>query len=228
MSYCRNLLTSMVITGLASVPLSAMSGVDGPAGGRLAEPRVAPMSEVDGRAAQDFFLPPGTEGAAGRVVNVGDPPALNIFRTLAHHPDLLRAWTGFASYMIGASTLPARHREMAMLRIGWLCQSDYEFGQHARIAREVGMTDAEILAITVGANDPAWSEFERHLLTGVDELHQDAFVSDATWLALSKDYSVHQLMDFVFTVGQYNLVSMALNSLGVEREPGVAGFPKAP
>jgi alkylhydroperoxidase family enzyme len=60
----------------------------------------------------------------------------------------------------------------------------------------------------------------------VDELHSQALVSDATWAALSKQYNVQQMMDYVFTVGQYNLVSMALNSLGVEREEGVAGFPE--
>ena len=113
-----------------------------------------------------------------------------------------------------------------MLRIGWLCQSDYEFGQHARIALNIGISQAEILAITKGPTDPTWNPFERALLKGVDELHSEAMVSDPTWAALSEQYSVQQMMDYVFTVGQYNQVSMALNSLGVEREEGVAGFPE--
>ena len=152
-------------------------------------------------------------------------PVLNIFRTLQHHPTLSEAWSGFGRYILAESTLPPRHREMTMLRIGWLCQSDYEFGQHARIARGVGMTDAEILAITRGPDDPAWDAFESALLRGVDELHAEALLSDATWASLSERYSVQQMIDYIFTVGQYNLVSMALNSLGVEREPGVEGFP---
>ena len=40
-------------------------------------------------------------------------------------------------------------------------------------------------------------------------------VSDAAWATLAKKYSTEQLMDAVFTVGQYNLVSWALNSFGV-------------
>ena len=166
------------------------------------------------------------QAVAGSVASVQDGPVLNIFRTLQHHPELMQAWSSFGSYILANSTLPPRHREMVMLRIGWLCQSDYEFGQHARIARDIGMTDAEILAITKGPNDPTWTPFESTLLQGVDELHAEALLSDATWSALSVEYSVQQLIDYIFTVGQYNLVSMALNSLGVEREQGVEGFPE--
>jgi len=191
---------------------------DGPAGGRLDGPRVMPLSAEEAREAMMSI--------AGDIPAAQDGPVLNIFRTLQHHPQLMQAWGSFGNYILANSTLPPRHREMAMLRIGWLCQSDYEFGQHARIARDIGMTDAEILAITKGPDDPIWTPFESTLLKGVDELHADALISDATWSALSVEYSVQQLIDYIFTVGQYNLVSMALNSLGVEREQGVEGFPE--
>jgi alkylhydroperoxidase family enzyme len=61
-------------------------------------------------------------------------------------------------------------------------------------------------------------------LRAADELHTDAFISDATWAALSERYTTEQLMDVVFTVGQYNLVSMALNTFGVQLDKGVKGF----
>lgn len=192
-----------------------VSAGEGPAGGRLDAPRVAPLAPEAAREAMDSIADAAP-----------DAPVLNIFRTLQHHPRLMQAWSGFGRYILAESTLPPRHREMTMLRIGWLCQSDYEFGQHARIAQSIGITEDEILAITRGPADPLWSSFERALLQGVDELHAQALISDDTWAALSKQYSVQQMMDYVFTVGQYNLVSMALNSLGVEREEGVAGFPK--
>ena len=203
-----------VTTILLLVASFAHAG-EGPAGGRLDAPRVAPLAPEAAREAMTVITGVVPEG-----------PVLNIFRTLQHHPRLVEAWTGFGRYVLAESTLPPRHREMAMLRIGWLCQSDYEFGQHARIALNIGISQAEILAITKGPTDPTWNPFERALLKGVDELHSEAMVSDPTWAALSEQYSVQQMMDYVFTVGQYNLVSMALNSLGVEREEGVAGFPE--
>jgi hypothetical protein len=64
------------------------------------------------------------------------------------------------------------------------------------------------------------------LLRATDELYYDSFISEATWNALANRYNQQQLVDVVATVGQYSLVSMLLNSFGVQLEEGVPGFPK--
>ena len=69
-----------------------------------------------------------------------------------------------------------------------------------------------------------WSPFDANLLRAADELHRDAFISDQTWTALSERYNSKQLMDVVFAVGQYQLVSMSLNTFGVQLDKGVKGF----
>ena len=90
---------------------------------------------------------------------------------------------------------------------------------------EAGLTDDEIERITRGPDAQGWSEPDRLLLRATDELLDACFLSDETWRALAQHYDVRQLMDLLFTVGQYNLVSMALNSLGVQLEAVAAGFP---
>ena len=157
---------------------------------------------------------------------LGDRPVLNIFRTLAHHPKLMKRWLVFGTHILGKSTLPARDREILILRVGWRCRAEYEFGQHTVIGRTAGLSDEEIARITKDPDAPEWTELERLLLVATDELVDDAFLSDATWQALSAHYSTEQMLDLVFTVGQYNMVSMALNSLGVQLDEGVPGFPK--
>lgn len=148
----------------------------------------------------------------------GDEP-LNIFKTLCNHPQLLRRWLVFANHVLGKSTLPPRERELLILRIGWLCQAGYEWGQHVLIGREAGLADEEIQRIKAGPDAEGWSQQDRLLLQAVDELHADAHISDPVWKALAASWSTQQLMDIVFTVGQYNLVSMALNSFGVQPDP---------
>jgi len=155
----------------------------------------------------------------------GDGPMLRIFRTLAQHPKLLKRWLVFGNHVLSKSTLPTRDREILILRIGYLCRAAYEWGQHVLIARQCGMTDEEIDRIADGPDAPGWSDFDRALLRATDELHTDAFVSDETWEALGKRYTTEQCMDLVFTVGQYNLVSMALNTFGVQPEEGLPGLP---
>ena len=134
---------------------------------------------------------------------------------------------GIAPYIAGESTLPPREREILILRIGWLCRAEFEFGWHTLYGKSAGLTDEEIKRITEGPKAPGWVPFDATLLQAVDELHADTFITDATWNALAKRYNQQQLMDLVATVGQYNLLSMYLNSFGVQLDEGVPGFPKS-
>jgi 4-carboxymuconolactone decarboxylase len=131
----------------------------------------------------------------------------------------------FGNHILFKSTLPPRERELVILRIGWLCRSDYEWGQHVRIGREAGLTDEEICRIPIGPDTQGWSASDADLLRATDELHHDARVSDSTWNRIATRYNRQQMLDLLFTIGQYNLVSMVLNSCGVQRDPGVEGFP---
>jgi len=178
---------------------------------RLAEPRLAVVDEGNLTQAQRDML-------ASRS-------SLNIYRTLAHHVDLYNRWSPLGQFLLNGSSIPPRHREMAMLRMGWLCQSPYEWSQHARIAKaSAGMTEAEIRAIAIGPDAPAWSATDRAVLRMADELRYEAMISDATWAELRRTYSDQQVMELFYTSAQYQLVSMALNTLGVQIEPQAVDF----
>ncbi len=161
-----------------------------------------------------------------RIPPLATADGANITRTLANHPDLAEAWLTFARYVLGNSTLPPRERELLILRIGYLRGSEYEWGQHTRIGREAGLTDDEILRVIEGPEAMEWSPFDRALLRAADELHRDSEIGDATWDHLATRYDTKQLMDVVFTVGQYNLVSIALRTFRVPLDEGVEGFPR--
>lgn len=181
-----------------------------------ATPRVAPLPPEQWDADTAKILEGSKMG--GRV--------LNIFATLAHHPDLLRRWLVFGTHVLAKSTIAPRERELVILRTGWNCRAEYEWGQHVVIGRLVGLTDEEITRITRGPEAPGWDPFDAALLRAADELHRDSRIGDATWQALSARWDTKQMMDLIFAVGQYTLVSMALNSLGVQLDEGIAGFPR--
>lgn len=147
--------------------------------------------------------------------NAMNGQVFNIFKVLAHHPALVKRWTPFAGHILSKQTLAFRDRELLILRIGWLNQAEYEFAQHELIAKKGGVSDADIERLKKGPKADGWSEHDAALLQAADDLYENSVVSDATWAALSKTYSTEQLMDVVFTIGQYNLVSWALNSFGV-------------
>lgn len=181
---------------------------------RLKKARIQPIQEENWTEQQRQLLAP--QILRGKVQN--------IFLTLANHEKLAKRWMVFANHILHKSSLEPRHREIIILRIGWLCQSGYEWGQHVLIGKACGLSESDISAIKEGHQAGNWDEIEAQLIKATDELHHDAFISDTTWSYLEKTYSQEQLMDLVFTVGQYNLVSMALNSFGVQAEDDLPGF----
>jgi 4-carboxymuconolactone decarboxylase len=183
---------------------------------RLTKARVEPLPEAEWTPEIREILPRGVGG--GRV--------LAIFTTLARHPKLLKRWLVFGNHVLFKSTVGARERELAILRIGWLCQAEYEWGQHAVIGRQVGLSDEEIRRVIAGPDAPGWTALEAAVLRAADELHENSVIGDATWKELSQHYGVEQLMDLVFAIGQYTMVSMVLNSLGVQLDAGIEGFPR--
>ena len=182
---------------------------------RLPRPRIEPLPVSEW--AEEIRKPVIERGMQDAV--------LNINRTVAHHPKLLKRWLVFANHILFKQSLPPRHRELLILRIGWLCRCAYEWTAHQSIARDAGLTPEEIARVEQGPGASGWDPFEVLLLRAVDELHADAMISDEVWEGLSRKYTTRQLLDLVFTVGQYNLVSMALNSLGVQPDPGLGGEP---
>jgi 4-carboxymuconolactone decarboxylase len=178
---------------------------------RTPTPRITPLSD-------DAFT---DEQRAVVDVLTQNHTLLNIYRTLAHAPDALRRFMGWGGYVLSKrNSLPARQREIVILRIGFLCKSGYEFTQHTRIGLAEGLTPEEIAAIKVGPTGPGWSPADRVLLQASDELHRDHFVSDSTWAELNAHFDEKQCMDVVFTAGQYTQVSMFLNTFGVQLDAG--------
>ena len=150
-----------------------------------------------------------------------DGSPLNIFGTLAHHPALLRRWLVFATHVLAKNSLSPRDRELLILRAGWRCASQYEFSQHALIALRCDISADEVQRTKLPIDEGGWTTDDAALLRAADELHDDSRISDATWQVLAARLTDQQLLDVIFTVGNYHVVAFALNSCGVDLDPGV-------
>jgi len=182
---------------------------------KLLKPRIQPVQKNELTTEQQKLLDP--LGQSGR---------LNVFSTLIRYPKLFQRFLVFGRYILEESALPPRDREPLILRTACLCQAEYEWSHHAISGKQAGLTNKEILRIMKGPNAKGWSSFDAALLRTVDELHKNTFISDSTWDALARRYTEQQLADLVFTVGMYSLVSMVLNSFGVQLDKSVTGFPE--
>ncbi len=157
-------------------------------------------------------------------VRAGTGGDANIFSTLVRAPGLYRRWIAFGGKLLNGK-LPARERELLILRTGWNCGAEYEWAQHALIGQAAGLSAEEVRRVTEGPDAAGWDRFDAVLLRAADELHNSYSITDGTWALLEERYDEAQLIELPMLVGQYHLVAMTLNTLGVELDEGLTGFP---
>lgn len=149
-----------------------------------------------------------------------------LHRTLAHSPKIMQAWMVFAEPVLLDNSLSPRDREIAILRIAWNAQSAYEWGMHSMVARRVGMTDGDIAATTKQPGETGFSAHEQALMGAVDDIMSGWKIGDGNWAVLAKTYSDQNFVDVSLLVGEFLLVAITLNSLGVEPEDGLDPLPE--
>ena len=180
----------------------------------MAEPRIPPVPQTGNEPRVQEQLD---------ALNLGS--ASNIFRTFAHHPGLLRLFVPYGGKLLFGGVLPGREREMLILRTGFLCSCEYEWGQHIPIAEAEGLSREEIDRVAAGPDHPDWSEEDATILRAADELRNTSTLTDATWNALHARFGTKGMVELPLLCGSYAMLAGFLNSAGVEREEGVEGFP---
>lgn len=158
--------------------------------------------------------------------NVESTP--NVLATFAWYPELAASWLNYNDHLLFRSSLPGRARELVILRISWLRASDYEWAQHTRLARGLGVSEEEIQAVCVGSQAGTWESGEAAMLQAVEEIAADRSLSESTWKKLACELSRQQLMDLLFTIGTYDMLSMVFGTFGLQLDPGLAGLDQLP
>jgi 4-carboxymuconolactone decarboxylase len=145
------------------------------------------------------------------------------FRTMIKHPELFRCQLEFGT-AIFRGKLPARERELAVLRTGWLLRAPYEWGAHLDVGRRFGVTTQEVERLILGSTAPGWSEHDAAILAAVEQLLLDQTICDATWATLARTWTEAQLIEFTVVVGQYVSNAYVQNTLRMQLGEYNSGF----
>lgn len=156
-------------------------------------------------------------------VGVNSPNIPAVFGLMLRHPNLFRCQMEIGEQLF-TGELSARERELAVLRVAWLCRAPFEWSKHVLIAKRYGVTSEEIERVTQGSSAPDWSEHDRAIIKGVEELLGDKMLSDETWNVLAGAWNERQLIEFPALVGQYFATALQQNSLRVPLGDGVVGL----
>lgn len=176
------------------------------------QPRISPVTAPSAEVA---------ELLAGTWQHDGAP--LNVPLTMAHHPRLLRRFATFAGLFLVKSELPLRDREIVTFRATYRTGAEYYFGHHVLGAEASGISPETLRELTTAQG--TFDDADALLVAVVDEMIDNGVLSDATWNAVRERYTESQAMELLLLPGFYRMVAGFVNTLGVEREPGVPGWP---
>lgn len=147
-----------------------------------------------------------------------------VFTTLARHPRLFRRWLPFAGSLLMGTDLPRVDVELVVLRTACNAGSPYIWTQHVALGRRAGLPTSSIDAVPTWQEAGPWSPRQRALLQAADELHHQQVIVDDTWSRLTRLSTERERIELCFVVGHYEMVAMALNSLGVQSEPAATAL----
>ena len=145
----------------------------------------------------------------------------NLHKLLVNSPDMARAFNGVGTYIRFKSKLDPRLRELAILQVGWLEKSEYEFTHHVKIGKEFGVTDEDITAL-MAETEGIQSRLEplaRAILKGAREMARGLEMSVTTFAEIKRQLSDEQMVDLVLTIAFYCAVVRVLATMKIDNEP---------
>lgn len=184
------------------------------------------MSNPEGKA-RISLLPP--EKARQAALEIGVPEvfaSLSVFRVLLHQPGVAKCIADLLSELLAGKALDPRHRELIIMRLGWSTASNYEWTQHWRVARAMGMAEDDILGVRDWRSHEAYDAADRCILAATDEVVEHGAIGAATWEQCERELGEPAvLIELIAAIGTWRLISSVLRSLDVPLEEGVAPWP---
>jgi alkylhydroperoxidase family enzyme len=182
------------------------------------------VTEITDEMKELLAPPPGIERYVGRNAATPTSKPSEINGVMLHDPELLRQFRTMMPFFMIDGLLSPRDRELAILRLAWLRQLPFVWGEHVVIGKRIGLTADEIERVTQGSTADGWSGHERAVVLATEELVANAMISDQTWAILAKTLTEGQLVELPVLVGQYQTMGFFQNCMRIRLWEGNEGL----
>jgi alkylhydroperoxidase family enzyme len=162
----------------------------------------------------------------GEMLGIDRPLATShVFRGLLYNLSAADGFYAVVDALMFRNKVPARTRELIILRVGWRTGSEYVFCNHVRISRELGLSDEEILGVRDPERCHTYSEIDLAVIHLADELHELAEVTPSTWMVLDHAFSRDEMVELLIIGGFWRLAAGFVKSARIPLDAGVPSWP---
>jgi alkylhydroperoxidase family enzyme len=149
---------------------------------------------------------------------------LNLYRMLLHSPSVTEGWLAFLTAIRHKAELPARYRELAILRVAVLNGAEYEFEAHVPFALQEGISRAAIDAVRANPATSDLDEADRAVVAYADAMTREIHVPDDVFARIRERFAERDVVELTATIAAYNCVSRFLEALRIDPERAPAGM----
>ncbi len=142
-------------------------------------------------------------------------------KALVNSPKAARAFFGLGGYIRHGSKLDPRLRELAILQVGWLAKSPYEWSHHVKLGHDFGVSyeDVQALIDDTDGKPTTLDAITRLVLQAAREITTGGEMAADTFAALQAEWGNELAIDLTLTIAFYNAVVRVLGTLKIDVEP---------
>jgi uncharacterized peroxidase-related enzyme len=149
----------------------------------------------------------------------------NMFRTMAHRPEIFSTMMAHFAAVLNTGTLSTRLKELIIVRTSQVNDTPYCLASHTILARNLGWTDDQLANLADWYTRPDFTPAEKAALRLAETVTRDAHsVSGEQFSELRNFYSEGEVVELLCAIGLFNYFNRFNNALKMEpTKPGEGG-----
>jgi uncharacterized peroxidase-related enzyme len=142
----------------------------------------------------------------------------NMFRTMAHRPEIFETIIAHMEAVLNTGTLPKKLKELVIVRTSQVNRTPYCLASHTAICKRLGWSDVQLEALNRSTASGEFSEAEKVAIHLAEVMTLDAHTySEADFQRLRSFYSEGEVVELMAAIGLFNYFNR-FNDL-LEMEP---------